>query len=383
MKIDLVKNTISNEEIDSLQKWLGTYPKLTQGELVKQFEDEFSKWQGRKYSVFVSSGSSANLILAYYYRIHGLKNLKVVIPALSWATTLAPWIQFGFKPFLCEVDKDTLGLDLQYLEDLLKYQSPSIVFAANILGFPNKYTEIKALCEKYGAILLEDSCETMGTTLNGVKCGNFGEASTFSTYFAHTISTIEGGIISTDSELIYENLKMLRAHGWSRDISPGYSEHLKTTFNVDDYNNKFTFYFPGFNVRNTEIAAFLGLSQLKRIDEFCKVRERNFKLYQENIINEEWKINPVGENISNFAYPIITSKREKLVENLNKNQIDSRPLVAGNLANHPVWEGYGTNKVELDFANRIHKNGLYLPNNHEMTEEEVLYVCEKVNEVLS
>lgn len=381
MKIDLIKNTISDEEINELRDWLGTYPKLTQGNLVRRLEEEFSKWQGRKYSVFVNSGSSANLLLAYYYRICSKAN-RVIVPALSWATTLSPWLQFGFRVDLCDACPDTLGLNPTHLEELLKtYPGFTIVFAANILGFPNKYTEIVEICKKYGAILIEDSCETMGSTLNGLKAGNFGEAATFSSYFAHTISTIEGGFISTDNEMVYETLKMLRAHGWTRDVSESFSKFLMEKYSVSEFNNKFTFYIPGFNVRNTEIAAFIGLSQLKRIDSFCKVRERNFKIYQDNI-KTEWKVNPVGENISNFAYPIITEKRDELVAHLSKNQIDCRPLIAGNLARHPFCEDYEFDLRKLPFADKIHKQGLYLPNNHEMTEEEVLYVCEKVNEVL-
>lgn len=382
MYVPLVKDTISHEEIDNLSNWLKSHPKLTQGDLVAEFEDKFSKWQGRKYSVFVNSGSSANLLAAYTMKLGKLKNNKVVIPALSWSTTLAPWIQFGFEVHLCDADKESLGVDTNHLEEIFKTQSPSVLMLVNVLGFPNNFNEINYLCHKYNVVLLEDSCETMGSEYNGIKCGNFGLMSTFSTYFAHHFSSIEGGIICTDDFNIYNTLKMLREHGWARRLDKGSSDKLKETYKVDDFNESFTFYVPGFNVRSTEINAFLALSQLERLDSFCAARQEHFLIYRDNI-KATWFPNPPGNRISNFAYPIITPKRNELVEHLKKNQIECRPMIAGSLADHPVWTEYGSGPQNLPFASEIHRNGLYLPNNHLMTREEIFYVCEKVNEVLA
>lgn len=385
MFVPLVKDTISNEELDSLADWIKTHPKLTQGEMVERFETEFSKWQGRKYSVLVNSGSSANLLAAYTLKMGNIKNNKVVVPALSWSTTLSPWIQFGFDVYLCDADRNSLGVDLNHLEEIFKRESPAVLMVVNVLGFPNDFNALNYLCHKYDVILLEDSCEAVSSTYNGIKCGNFGLMATFSGYFAHHFSMIESGIICTDDFNIYNNLKMLREHGWSRRLEPNSAKGLKELNGVSDFNEPFTFYIPGFNVRATEIQGFLGLSQLKKVDGFCAARQEHYLIYRDYIRNDHWVPNPPGNHIANFAYPIITPKRDELVRHLRANGIECRPLIAGSLSEHPVWKDYVGKDVsgELPFATEIHKHGLYLPNNPQMTREELFYVCEKVNEVLA
>lgn len=382
-KIELVKDTINKEDIESLREWLSTYPRLTQGELVKEFEKKFSEWQNCKYSVFVNSGSSANLLMSYYFRVtDSLRNNKVIIPAVSWATTLTPFIQFGFTPYLCDADSETLGLDLNHLEDLFKKYDPALLVIVNVLGFPNKFNEIKILCDKYDVKIIEDDCEYAGSEYDNKKTGSFGLMSTKSFYFGHTISTIEGGIISTNDREIFNILKMLRSHGWQRDLDQDLADRVKIKYNIDDFNSLYSFIIPGFNVRGTNLQAQIGLNQLNKLDEFCLKRKKNFEYYQWNIFNPEWKPNPVGNFISNFQYPIITSKKKELVEKLKENNIECRPLIAGNLAQHNLWKTWGTGNVELPFANKIHENGLYIPNNPELTIEELKFICDVVNSVL-
>ena len=187
--IKLANDTISNKDVDNLIKWLKTYPRLTKGDMTIKFEDKWSKWIGRKYSVFVNSGSSANLAMAYVLLLQGkLKNKKVIVPNVSWVTTVTPFMQLGFDPILCDTDKETLGVDVEYLEELFKKHKPSILVIVHVLAFPNKMKEIMNLCEKYGVILLEDSCESMGSTYGDKMTGQFGLMSTFSMYFAHHFS---------------------------------------------------------------------------------------------------------------------------------------------------------------------------------------------------
>jgi CDP-6-deoxy-D-xylo-4-hexulose-3-dehydrase len=284
LPIKLVKNTITNHEIDSLCSWLSTYPQLTKGSLTLQFEKEWSEWLGVKYSVFVNSGSSANLGMFYALDVSGrLKNKKIVAPCVSWVTTISPIMQLGYDLILCDTDKETLGLDTDHLEKICKEHKPSCLILVHVLGIPNKMKEICDICKKYDVILLEDSCESVGSLYEGIKTGNFGSMSSFSTYFGHHFSTIEGGLISTNDFELYEILKSIRSHGWSRDLSEETISNLKSKYNIDDFRNLYTFYFPGFNLRSTDLQAFLGISQLKTLDIKNKKRYENYLRYSEKI----------------------------------------------------------------------------------------------------
>ncbi len=263
-RIELVKDTISNDDIDHLIEWLKTYPHMSQGPIVSQFESEFSKWQQCKYSVLVNSGSSANMLMAYFLKISGeLKNSRVILPNLSWATSISPFLQFGFHPYLCEVDKETLGCDLNHLEDLFKKYNPSLFMPVNVLGFSNKFNEIKTLTDKYSVKMIEDNCEATGSIYKGVKTGNFGEMSSFSGFIAHHFSLIEAGIICTNDEIVMENLKLLRNHGFTRSNSEKFKLSCKKEYQIDDFNEQFSFYVPGFNVRCSDFQSVIGLQQLK------------------------------------------------------------------------------------------------------------------------
>lgn len=378
--IKLVDNYCNKNEIDELVKWLSKYPKVTQGDLVKRFEKKFAEWQDCRYAVFVNSGSSANLLISYVLtQTDAIKNKKIILPALSWATTVSPWIQFGYTPYLCDVDKDTLGLDLNHLESLFKKHNPDFLMLVHVLGIPNKMDEIVSLCEKYNVTLLEDNCESQGSRYKGLKTGNYGLMSSFSFFFGHLSSTIEGGMICTNNKGYYNFLKILREHGWDRTASKTLGNQLQKDYEIDDFNRKYTFYLPGFNVRSTELNAHIGLNQLKKYDSFIEKRNKNFNLYQELIDNEHWKINPVEDSlVANFAYPLITPHRKQIADELEKNQIETRPLIAGNIGLHPFWFNiYG--KCDLPFANEIHSNGMYLPNHPGLSEDEIKFICQIVN----
>ena len=379
LPIKLVKNTIPHTEIDDLCVWLSTYPQLTKGKLTEQFEKEWSNWLGVQYSVFVNSGSSANLAMIYALKVSGrLKNNKIVAPCVSWVTTVSPIIQLGLDLVLCDTDKDTLGVDVQCLETIFKEQNPACMILVHVLGIPNKMKEIQELCQKYNVILLEDSCESVGSTCGGTKTGTFGVMSSFSTYFGHHFSTIEGGLISTDDFELYEIIKSIRSHGWSRDLCSETQETLKKQYNVDDFRNLYTFYYAGFNLRSTDLQAFLGINQLKTLDEKNKNRYNNLLRYHSNIKNDYWKVK-FDEFTSNFAYPIIHPKKHIIVDNLQKNKVECRPLVCGSIHRQPFYyEQYG--EKSYPFSDLVHEFGLYLPNNPEMTNEEIDYICTIVNE---
>lgn len=383
-KVQLVKDTIDKEDIHDLIGWLKTNPKLTKGEYTTKFEDLWSKYTGVKYSVYVNSGSSANLAMAYALKISGrLKNLKVLAPAVSWVTTISPFLQLGYNVKLYDSDRDTLGPDIDNLKELIKDFKPSILILVHVLGFPAKMKEIINLCEENNIILLEDSCESVGSTYNKIKTGTFGLMSSFSFYFAHHISTIEGGMICTNDHDLYNLLKSIRAHGWDRDLDLEYKEKLRNKYLIDEFKSLYTFYYPGFNLRSTDLQAFIGIRQMDKLENIVQIRNRNFLLYDELIKNSYWKINPTPESfVSAFAYPIITPKLEQLLDTLKNKNIETRPLICGSISNQPFWLDKKGKTSDFYMAEEVDKYGCYLPINHQMTEDEVVYVCDTVNKIL-
>jgi CDP-6-deoxy-D-xylo-4-hexulose-3-dehydrase len=220
--IKLVNDTINNQDIDSLIDWLKTYPKLTKGNLTIELEKKWAKWIGTKYSIFCNSGSSANLLMLWALveaeRIK--RNAKVVIPSVAWATDLSPVIQLGMNPILCDINLEDLSVDLDHLEEIFKTTNPDVLMLVSVLGLVPDMNQIVKLCNQYGVLLLEDTCESMGSKVDNKKLGTFGLMSSFSTYFGHHMSTIEGGFVCTNDEELYEILKSIRSHGWDRDASP-------------------------------------------------------------------------------------------------------------------------------------------------------------------
>ena len=381
MNINLVKDTIDGNDIKQLISWLETNPRLTKGQLNVQFEKEWSEWLGKKYSVFVNSGSSANLAALYSLLLSGkLRNNKIVVPAVSWVTTVTPAVQFGMEPIMCECDEDNLGLNIEHLKQIIKEHDPSSIILVHVLGFPNHMNEIVELCKEHDIRLIEDTCESIGSEYEGKKLGTFGDLSTFSFYFGHHMSTIEGGMISTDDEELYHILLSIRSHGWDRDLPKSKQIELREKYNIGDFRSLYTFYYPGFNLRATDLQAFIGLEQLKKLDLIVKNRNLNYQKYHEGIKNNEWKINPPKDSfISNFSYPVITKNIKELVEKLTENNVECRPLICGSINEHPFWyERYG--KQDLPISKKVHEYGLYLPNNHQMTVEEIDKVINIVNQ---
>ena len=264
--VTLVKDTISNSDIDELIDWLSTYPRLTKGPLTLELEKKWSEWLGVKYSVFCNSGSSANLLmLSAFKEYHHIKNnVKVVVPSVAWATDLAPVMQLGMIPLLCDCNMDDLSVDLEHLEEIFWRKNPDALMMVSVLGLVPNMDKIVKLCDEYNVILLEDTCEAMGCEYKGQKLGTFGKMSTFSTFFGHHISTIEGGIISTNDFELYELLLSIRSHGWDRDLSVETQFQLQQDWDVSDFDAMYTFYYSGFNMRSTDLQAYIGLTQIDK-----------------------------------------------------------------------------------------------------------------------
>ena len=381
--IKLVKDTISEGDILKLIEWLKGNPKLTKGDLTVEFEKKWSEYLGVKYSVYLNSGSSANLAMVYSLILSGkLKNKKVIVPAVSWVTTVTPIIQLGLEPIMCDCDENNLGLDVKHFEELVRDHSPAAVILVHVLGVPNNMKSIVEICDRNDVFLLEDTCESLGSTIGNKKLGTFGDMSSFSFYYGHHLSTIEGGMVSTNNEDLYYILLSIRSHGWDRDLPEEVRNSLRKKHNISDFRSLYTFYYPGFNLRPTDLQAFLGILQLEKVDTVVSKREINFRLYEKFISDEIWKILPPENSfVSNFAYPIITEKIDLLIENLKKNNIECRPLICGSMNEQPFWyENF--EKKELPKSKKIHDCGLYVPNNPDMTEEEIKFISEIINQTI-
>jgi CDP-4-dehydro-6-deoxyglucose reductase, E1 len=369
--INLVKNTISEKEIEALCLWLKSFPRLTKGIYTDQFEHSWSDWIERKSSLFVTSGSSANLAAFYAFLLSGkLKNKKVILPAVSWSTTIAPAIQLGFEPILCDCNLTNYGLDLDHLKHLIKKHSPGLVVACNVLGFANDYEEILKLCKENSIYTIEDSCEAVGTIYKGKKVGTFGDISTFSFYYGHHMSTIEGGMVTTDNEELSKILRSIRCHGWDRDLKVKDKVDLRKKYNIDEFKALYTFYYPGFNMRATDLQAFIGLGQMQRLEEMNILRYKNFKYMHSKDISG-WELDVENYDfISNMAYPTIPKDIEKTRKKLVKSKIEHRPLICGSIGLQPFWtDRYG--KTDLRNATKLHNCGIYVPNNPDLTNAEL------------
>jgi len=380
--IKLVSDTINKDDINSLIKWLGQddIPRLTKGELTWELESKWAKKIGTKYSVYLNSGSSAILLtLAALQHTNRLKNNKVIVPGLSWATDVSSPMLLGMEPILCDCNLEDLSCDLDHLKKLFIEHSPSSFILVSPLGLVPNMEKIIELCEKYDVILLEDVCESMGSKYENKYLGSFGFASFFSMYFGHHLSTIEGGFINTNDENFYYSLLMMRSHGWDRDLPKKIQDKLRNENKINDFDSLYTFYLPGFNLRSTDLQAFIGLRSIDKLDEYVENRNKNFKLYKSLIDNNELKVMDNNSNfISNFAYPIVNKNRVNIIEKLIKNNIEVRPLIAGDISKNPMWiKKYG--KISLPNCQLINEFGFYVPNHQDLTSEEINFIVDIIN----
>lgn len=378
--IYLAEDTITQPELTDLSDWMLAGNRLTKSEETLRFEEEFAAWMGSRHAIYVNSGSSANLLMIYALKELGrLKTMRAIAPAVSWVTTVSPLMQFGFDTKLCDCDQDTLGLDLEHLEALCKEHRPSLLILVHVLGHANNLTEIRRICDKYGVIILEDSCEALGSEYQGAKLGSHGTAGSFSFYYGHHISTIEGGMVVTDDYDLYQIMLSLRSHGWSRDLAPERREALTSEHSVDAFRNLYTFYYAGFNLRSTDLQARLGRSQLKKLDAITVARQRNFDLYRDGL-REFFVQSSKAEPLSSFAYGTLVENRLEVFEHLKAQDIECRPLICGNIARHPFWLAANGPAV-LPNADAVHDLGIYLPNHHNLDAEDVQRAIRTFQEV--
>lgn len=379
--IKLVSDTINREDINSLIEWLsqGEIPRLTKGELTWELEKKWAEKIGTKYSVFVNSGSSSILLsLATLKYSNKLRNNKIVVPALSWATDVSSPMLLGYDTVMCDCNLEDLSCNLTHLEKLFQEHDPSVMILVSPLGLVPKMGEVVKLCEDYNVILLEDVCESMGSKYQGKYLGSFGYASFFSMYFGHHLSTIEGGFINTNDEDFYHMLLMMRSHGWDRDLPQWKQKELREKYNCTDFNALYNFYVPGMNLRSTDLQAFIGLNAMDRLDEYSNKRNSNFKTYIKNTKSNTINLTERdGDFISNFAVPFVHKRRDDIVRDLIDNDIEIRPLIAGNMANKPMW---GKKQEDLPNCELIDMYGFYVPNHQDLTESDITKIVNIINE---
>lgn len=383
--IKLIKSTFYKEEKTkkALCKFILDAKQLSIGPQCYSFEKSFAKWQGRKYCVFFNSGSSANLAI-----VQTLLNLNLLkkndltgFSAITWATNPMPLIQLGLQAIPIDVELNTLNVSSDQLLSLLEKHDIKMLFLTNLLGFCDDIDKIKNICKQRKIILIEDNCESLGTIYKNKKLGNFSLASTFSFFVGHHMSTIEGGAVCTDNKEIATMLKLVRAHGWDRNLDSKEQIKLRKKYKVESsFYSKYTFYDLGYNLRPTEINGFLGNSQLKYLDEIVKKRQINF-LKLVKAINSRADLYYLLKYdhislLSNFAYPVIC-KSKKIRDMLIKkceNKIEIRPIVGGDMTHQPFYKKYMPQYEKMlgnSNANIIKEQGLYFGNNPEMTNKEI------------
>lgn len=380
--IKLVSDTIDKNDINSLVDWLqqDPTPKLTKGELTLQLEKKWAKKIGNKYSVFVNSGSSSILLTLAALKEGGkLKNNKVVVPSLSWSTDVSSPMLLGYDVTMCDCNLKDLSCDLESLEIIFERDNPSILILVSPLGLVPNMLDVTQLCTKYGVILLEDVCESMGSKFNNKYLGSFGFASFFSMYFGHHLSTIEGGFINTNDEDFYHLLLMMRSHGWDRDLPKWKQQELREKHKCTDFNALYNFYVPGFNLRSTDLQAFIGLRAIDKLDHYAQRRRDNFKYYITHLKTNQLPLEERhGDYISSFAIPIVHPQRDDIIRDLIDQEVEVRPLIAGNMANKPMWtDDYQFG--QLPNCELLDEQGFYFPNHQDLTKKEMNIIIDIIN----
>lgn len=345
---------------------------MTQGKKVKKFEKNFSNYIGTKFSVMVNSGSSANLLMiaSLFYTKDKKKRLskgdEVIVPSIGWSTSYFPLHQYGLKLKFVDVDLHTLNFDIKKLEMAINKKT-RLIFAVNVCGNSNDFSKIFKIIKNKKILLLEDNCESLGSKYNNKKAGSFGLMSSCSFYYSHHISTIEGGMISTNDKELYQILLSLRSHGWIRDLP---KKNLIKNKSNDDFNNSFSFLLPGYNLRSTEINAAAGIHQLKKLPHLIKQRRKNAFFYRSIFKNTMFITQKELGMSSSFWLTFIIKKgfkikRDALIKKLKNVGVECRPIVSGNFVKNKVCK-YLNFKVygKLKNADYISKNGFAIGNNH-------------------
>ncbi|TAL41418.1 MAG: DegT/DnrJ/EryC1/StrS aminotransferase family protein [Methylovulum sp.] len=381
-----MKNNISRADLDSVIDYLKRNdPKLTAGRKVLKFEQTWSEWLGVKYSVYVNSGASANLIT-----ITALKEVmgggEIIVSPLNWVSDIASIIQCGFKPVFADINLQTLGMDSDEIIKKITSKTKAVLLT-HILGYNALNQNLLDELKFRDIPLIEDTCESHGATFKGSKLGNFGLMSNFSFYYAHHMTTIEGGMVSTNNINFYQILRMLRAHGMVREST---SQKLKQFYfqKYPDLNPDFIFAFPAYNFRPTEIGAIIGLSQIKNLDKDIVIRQKNLKTFLTNLDSDLYHTDFITEGSSNYAFTLILKKPnqllcEKVMKTLRRRGVEFRRGTSGggNQLRQPYLRKILGDKEYKKYPNvdHVHFYGMYIGNYPTLEEEKIYKLCKILN----
>lgn len=387
MRYPLMRNNILREDLDAVIEHLQQDdPILTNGPKVREFEAAWSKWLGVKYSVFVNSGASANLLSMAIIKMRHPEGGEVIVPTLTWISDIASVIQNGFTPVFVDTDPRSLAMDTEGVIAKLTDKTRA-VFLTHAQGFDGITDELLDALKKRNIPLIEDVCESHGASHNGQRAGSIGWMSNFSFYYAHHMSTIEGGMICTNDEEVYQQVRMLRSHGMVRESSDPVVRKAWQQANPE-LNPDFIFAFPAYNVRNTEIGGILGLQQLKRLDEIVARRNHNLKRFLAKIDPEKYFTDFKLDGCSNYAFNLVLKKPdaalvERLMQKLRDEGVEFRRGSAGggNQVRQPYLKGIVPAEHYKDFPNtdHIHFYGFYIGNFPDLQDHEVDEICAIVN----
>jgi len=384
----LINDNIPQSDKDVLIEFLQQNGvKLTQGSKVKEFEKVWSEWLGVKHSVYVNSGANANLIMvATLKELTGKK--EVIVPTIGWVSDISPLVNLGLIPVFSEIDSKTMSMSLETIKAAVTDDTAAIVYV-HALGFNGFDDEILDYLESKKIILIEDCCESHGALHNGEKVGTFGLMSNFSFYFGHHITTIEGGMVCTNDDNVYELLKMYRSHGLTREASQEVREKYEIKY--PNLNPLFTFAVPGFNCRNTELNAVIGIAQMSRIDYNIQKRHENLLMWIKGLSSDKFWTDYKLKGNSSFALPLILvdsslEKFEQVCQLLIEEKVEFRVGTAGggSQVEQPYLMGGKYNfKIsgKLPVTNHIHKYGLYIGNHTDLIENQITELTKKLNKL--
>jgi len=389
-KFPLMRNNIPREDLDLVIEHLKKDdPILTNGPECKAFEDEWSDWLGTKYSVFVNSGSAANLLSMTVLKMKYPEGGEIIVPPLTWVSDIASVIQNGFSPVFVDINPTTLGMDTDRILEKINSKTRAVFFT-HVQGFNGLTNKLLSELDNRNIPLIEDVCESHGATHDGKRLGSYGYMSNFSFYYAHHMTTIEGGMISTNDSEVYEILRMLRSHGMVREAAEVETkERYKSEYPM--LNPDFIFAFPAYNMRNTEIGGILGRAQLKRLDENVKKRTFNQGLFLSKINGEHYRKDFLEEGSSNYAFNLVLRHKDQLLmdrlcEVLRSNGVEYRRGSAG--GGNQLRQPYIQKLLGGDFSNsfpetdHVHFFGMYIGNFPDLSKEEVIQVIDLINSAI-
>jgi CDP-6-deoxy-D-xylo-4-hexulose-3-dehydrase len=382
----LMCNNIAREDLDAIIELLSQDdPILTQSSNVRAFEREWSEWLGVKHSVFVNSGASANLLTMAALKEHYGPG-EVIVPTLTWVSDIASVLQNGFKPVFVDIDPKSLGMDT---DEVIRKLTPRTraVFLTHVLGYNGLTQRLLDELANRKIPLIEDVCESHGATFQGRKLGTYGLVSNFSFYYAHHLTTVEGGMITTDNDDLYQTFRMLRSHGMVREST---CDQVKRSYQEKhpDLNPDFIFAFPAYNVRSTELNAVMGRSQLKRLDKNNKLRANNLDIFLKHLDPNHYRVDFATAGNSNYAFTLVLKHPDaalcdRVMSGLRQAGIEFRRGMSGggNQLRQPYLKNHVSRDVLKDYphVDHVHFYGFYIGNYPQMPSDQIVRLCNLLN----